>query len=128
MQEIPSIVMKYHFDTTAAAEMRCTILNSWTIRAQCYKHVTNMAIEPPSVYHFDWIRLRGRNFGLDLFEFGQMRLDKILWSKLYIGYSVSCLSIIYLWFNDTNSKSDFIAGVATTRLGHVTTAAVVSCL
>jgi hypothetical protein len=37
--------------------------------------------------------------------------------KLYTGYSVSGLNIIYLRFNDTDSDSDHIAGVATTRLG-----------
>jgi len=58
----------------------------------------------------------------------EMRLDKITWMKLYTGHSVSGLNIIYLWFNDTDSNSDYIAGVAITRLGHVTCAAGASLL
>ena len=58
----------------------------------------------------------------------EMRLVKIAWMKLYAGHSVSGLNIIYLWFNDTDSNSDYVAGVATTRLGHVTCAAGASLL
>ena len=58
----------------------------------------------------------------------EMRLDKIAWMKLYTGHSVSGLNIIYLWFNDTDSNSDYIAGVATTLPGHVTCAADASLL
>jgi len=42
--------------------------------------------------------------------------------------SISGLNIIYLCFDDTESNSDYIAGVATTRVGHVTCAARASLL
>jgi hypothetical protein len=48
-----------------------------------------------------------------------MRLDKIAWTKLYTGLSVPDLNIIYLLSNDTDSNSEYIPGVATTRLAQV---------
>lgn len=118
------MVMKYPFHTTAVPEMSCAILNSWTIGSQHYKYVTDMAIKP---------RCAQLQLGLDkilwtkswagCFEFGQMRLDEIAQLKFYNAQSVSGLNIIYLWFEDTDSNSDYVAGVAKTRLGHVTCAA-----